>query len=115
LRHDRQWGTNCVLTCPGSSPFQGAQLIEQTGITASGDSLKILENLGGPGATVSSASNDRLKLEEVERSHILNTLNSSSWKISGEGGAAELLGINPSTLRSRMRKLGIRRSDKERN
>jgi PAS domain S-box-containing protein len=90
-------------------------VLERAVITASGDSLKILEDLGGPGATVSSASNDGLKLEEVERSHILNTLNSSSWKISGEGGAAELLGINPSTLRSRMMKLGIRRSGKEQN
>jgi formate hydrogenlyase transcriptional activator len=50
-------------------------------------------------------------LEEVERRHITRTLEEANWKISGEGGAAEVLGLNPSTLRARMRKLGIKRSD----
>ena len=37
------------------------------------------------------------------------TLERLRWKIEGDGGAAEILGINPSTLRTRMRKHGIRR------
>ena len=49
-------------------------------------------------------------LENVERNHILRALNETRWVIHGGRGAAEILGINPSTLRSRMEKLGIRRS-----
>jgi PAS domain S-box-containing protein len=46
-------------------------------------------------------------LDENERDHIVATLERTSWRIAGEGGAAELLAINPSTLRSRIQKLGI--------
>ena len=49
-------------------------------------------------------------LENVERNHVLRALNQIRWVIHGKKGAAEILGINPSTLRSRMDKLGIRRS-----
>jgi transcriptional regulator with GAF, ATPase, and Fis domain len=48
-------------------------------------------------------------LEEVEREHILRMLGLTSWRIEGAGGAARLLGLKPSTLRSRLHKLGIRR------
>ncbi|WP_224751017.1 sigma-54 interaction domain-containing protein [Mucilaginibacter pankratovii] len=46
-------------------------------------------------------------MTENERDHILMTLERCNWKIHGEGGAAELLGLHPSTLNSRMKKLGI--------
>lgn len=49
-------------------------------------------------------------LESVERNHIIRALNDTNWVIHGKRGAAEILGINPSTLRSRMAKLGIVRS-----
>jgi formate hydrogenlyase transcriptional activator len=48
-------------------------------------------------------------LEEMERQHILRVLATTHWVIHGQKGAAEILGINPSTLRSRMNKLGIKR------
>jgi transcriptional regulator with GAF, ATPase, and Fis domain len=48
-------------------------------------------------------------LEEVERNHIQRMLTTTMWRIEGRRGAAELLGLKPSTLRSRLRKLGIRR------
>ncbi|HSK29660.1 MAG TPA: sigma 54-interacting transcriptional regulator [Candidatus Limnocylindria bacterium] len=48
-------------------------------------------------------------LENAERRHILRALGETQWVIHGKKGAAELLGINPSTLRSRMEKLGIRK------
>jgi transcriptional regulator with GAF, ATPase, and Fis domain len=48
-------------------------------------------------------------LENNERRHILRALAETRWVIHGKKGAAELLGINPSTLRSRMEKLGIKR------
>lgn len=46
-------------------------------------------------------------LDEVMKNHILTVLNSTRDQISGKGGAAQILGINPSTLRSRMKSLGI--------
>ncbi|MBU4036373.1 MAG: Fis family transcriptional regulator, partial [Proteobacteria bacterium] len=48
-------------------------------------------------------------LEETERNQILKTLSENKWRIEGKGGAAEILGIHPSTLRARMHKLGIER------
>jgi transcriptional regulator with GAF, ATPase, and Fis domain len=48
-------------------------------------------------------------LEEIESRHIIDVLNSTGWRVSGKGGAAELLGLNPKTLESRMKKLGIQR------
>jgi PAS domain S-box-containing protein len=49
-------------------------------------------------------------LEELERRHIRQTLEAAQWKIEGRQGAAARLGLPPSTLRSRMRKLGIQRT-----
>jgi transcriptional regulator with GAF, ATPase, and Fis domain len=49
-------------------------------------------------------------LEEVERANILSALAESGWKVKGKGNAASRLGINPSTLRSRMKKLEIKRN-----
>jgi PAS domain S-box-containing protein len=46
-------------------------------------------------------------LEVVEKQHILKALEATGWRISGPKGAATILGINPSTLRFRMKKLGI--------
>jgi Transcriptional regulator containing GAF, AAA-type ATPase, and DNA binding domains len=46
-------------------------------------------------------------LEEVERQHIVAVLRETNWRIEGERGAAKLLNLQPSTLRSRMQKLGI--------
>jgi formate hydrogenlyase transcriptional activator len=48
-------------------------------------------------------------LEEVERQHIVAVLRETNWRIEGERGAAKLLNLQPSTLRSRMHKLGILR------
>jgi len=48
-----------------------------------------------------------MTLEEYEIMHIKEALRLTGWRIKGEGGAAMLLGLNPSTLYSRMQKLGI--------
>jgi len=63
--------------------------------------------LGAP-----TPGNPAKTLEEVEREHILATLQALWWRVEGPNGAAEALGLNPSTLRARMRKLGIRREKK---
>jgi transcriptional regulator with GAF, ATPase, and Fis domain len=48
-----------------------------------------------------------MTLEELERKYIVQVLEQTNWRITGPRGAALILGINPSTLRSRMEKLGI--------
>ncbi|HEY8942840.1 MAG TPA: sigma 54-interacting transcriptional regulator [Polyangiaceae bacterium] len=50
-----------------------------------------------------------LSMEELERAHILSVLERTGWVIEGPRGAAEILNLNPSTTRSRMKKLGIAR------
>jgi transcriptional regulator with GAF, ATPase, and Fis domain len=57
----------------------------------------------GPSPNVSAT------LEETERGHILEVLNRVGWRIYGRGGAAKILAIKPTTLCSRMKKLGIHR------
>jgi DNA-binding NtrC family response regulator len=56
-------------------------------------------------------SSDMKTLEETERNQILNTLLETRWCIEGKNGAAEILGLHPSTLRARMHKLGIVRPE----
>ena len=48
-------------------------------------------------------------LDEAERAHILSVLGQTAWRIRGQGGAAEILGLKPTTLESRMSRLRIRR------
>ncbi|MGN1038197.1 MAG: sigma-54 interaction domain-containing protein, partial [Mailhella sp.] len=50
-----------------------------------------------------------LRLEDVEKAHIIKVLKMTGGRVTGKGGAAELMDINSSTLRARMRKLGILR------
>jgi transcriptional regulator with GAF, ATPase, and Fis domain len=48
-------------------------------------------------------------LEELERDHIVRVLEHTNWRVSGDKGAAKILGLNPTTLEARMKKLGIER------
>jgi transcriptional regulator with GAF, ATPase, and Fis domain len=48
-------------------------------------------------------------LEEFEKNHIVDILSMTGWKVRGKNGAAELLRLKPSTLESKMQKLGIKR------
>ena len=54
-----------------------------------------------------------LTLEQAERNHIVSILKQTDWRIDGPQGAARLLNLHPSTLRSRIKKLDIRRSAAE--
>ncbi|HRZ21068.1 MAG TPA: helix-turn-helix domain-containing protein, partial [Bacteroidales bacterium] len=58
-----------------------------------------------------SQDNQLRTLEEAERHYILSILNKTGWKVRGERGAAQILGLNEATLRFRMKKLGIRRPE----
>ena len=81
-------------------------VIERAMITSTGTVLD-LSQLALP-SPVNSQPPARMTLEEIECRHIRETLKATRGKIKGRGGAAELLGLNPSTLYSRMRKLAIR-------
>jgi DNA-binding NtrC family response regulator len=52
---------------------------------------------------------DTPSLEDTERRHIVSVLEKTGWRVAGKSGAAEILGLNRSTLLSKMKKLGIRR------
>ncbi|SFC84858.1 PAS domain-containing protein [Algibacter pectinivorans] len=54
-----------------------------------------------------------LTLDEVQRNHIVKTLEKCDWKIHGDDGASKLLDIKPSTLRDRMKKLGVKKPSKK--
>ncbi len=88
-----------------------ANVVERALINSGGATLNLTDKLD---ASAVSLSNESSKmpgtLEEVEREHIKAVLNLCEWRIEGPNGAATILGINSSTLRSRMAKLGIRRS-----
>jgi len=58
---------------------------------------------------VQTPGRKRENLQDVERAHIMRVLEACGWKVRGEGGAAERLGLKRSTLQSRMKKLGIQR------
>ena len=49
------------------------------------------------------------QMEEKEREHITEVLELTGWRVRGERGAAEMLGIKPTTLEARMKKLNIKR------
>ncbi|HYS82131.1 MAG TPA: sigma 54-interacting transcriptional regulator [Anaeromyxobacteraceae bacterium] len=51
-------------------------------------------------------------LRELERDNMLAALARAGWRVGGEGGAAQLLGVRPSTFKSRMKALGIWRADR---
>jgi transcriptional regulator with GAF, ATPase, and Fis domain len=51
-----------------------------------------------------------LSLDTIERNHITTILEKTGWRVKGNNGAAEILGLHPATLFSRMKKLGIKRN-----
>jgi len=61
---------------------------------------------------VQSGANQSGTLEELEKQIIIKALNTTGWRVSGKGGAAEILAVNPKTLESMIKKLGIERSKK---
>jgi formate hydrogenlyase transcriptional activator len=82
-------------------------IVERAVVLANGPIIQIDESMIGSGEAAQESALDTL--ENVERNHILRALNETRWVVHGKKGAADILGINPSTLRSRMEKLGIKR------
>ena len=82
-------------------------VVEHAMIVSSGKTLEV--------RVPRMASSDipaNLSLEDAERRHILGVLEKSGWRITGQGGAAEILGLKRTTLQSKMKKLGIKRPAK---
>ena len=87
-------------------------LIERAMIMSDGTRLDAIElfSKASPSDKASPAAQADATLDEIERAHIRRVLERTRWAIEGERGAARLLGLNPSTLRGRLRKLGIRKA-----
>jgi formate hydrogenlyase transcriptional activator len=84
-------------------------VIERAVITSQGTALQVLDRFDTFRKTGEQSGQDVKALAELEQDHILQVLQTTGWRIEGQNGAAALLGLNPSTLRARMRKYGIRR------
>ena len=78
--------------------------VERAMIVATGRRLTIATP-----ATPAATTRRSPRLADVERDHIRGVLESTGWRIRGAGGAADRLGLKPTTLETRMAKLGLRR------
>jgi PAS domain S-box-containing protein len=82
-------------------------VLERAVINSSGPKLHLVDELKKPHKDLTAARNT---LNEVERDYIVRVLEQTHWKVSGQNGASQILGLDRSTLRARMRKLGIRQT-----
>jgi formate hydrogenlyase transcriptional activator len=82
-------------------------IIERSMLLCNGDTIEQLPEFNNPSKTAIPQAEEIKTMEDFERDYILYVLNHCNGKISGTGGAAELLGLNVSTLNSKIKKLGI--------
>jgi formate hydrogenlyase transcriptional activator len=82
-------------------------LIEHAMILSKGKTLNVYVPNRAPSETEAAGN-----LEDVERKHLVAVLEKTGWRIAGQGGAAEVLGLKRTTLQAKMKKLGIKRSSK---
>jgi len=85
-------------------------LIERAIITSNKGKLS-LGNWFSPSKKKKVQSDDFLSLEAIQRNHIIEVLQHTGWKVSGDHGAARILGLRPTTLYSKIDRLGIKRSN----
>jgi len=84
-------------------------LIERALILSPGSTLEYGNWIPSVKITAGNGKPKFQKLDDVEKEHIISVLNKTNWKVSGEKGAAKILGLNPTTLEARMKKMGIER------
>jgi len=94
-------------------------VIERAVIVSNGTQLQLAEKIDADPVSPKSDSLSEVTssleykgLIEVERDYILRTVQETGWRIDGPRGAAKILELNPSTLRNRMRKMGIKKPGK---
>jgi chemotaxis protein methyltransferase CheR len=83
-------------------------VIERSAISSQGSELCLADRLETPQET-ELRKTPKKTLQEIERDYIVQVLEETNWRIEGKKGAAVILDLNPSTLRARLRKLGIKR------
>ena len=83
-------------------------IIERAMVINQGATLQIGDWL--PQGATNTQSKDIPTLRQLQRDHILKVMNLTNWRVRGAGGAAEKLGLKPTTLEARMKKLGIQRA-----
>lgn len=86
-------------------------VIERAVILSEGPELEPIEWLSSSDGKAGPAKTRTL--EEAERQHIVDVLEQTSWRVSGPNGAAAVLGLKPTTLEAKMKKLGIERKQRE--
>jgi PAS domain S-box-containing protein len=86
-----------------------SNVIERAVINSHGSVLRVVEEFEEAPAETSISSTKTL--DEMEREYIVRILEDQGWRIEGRRGAARILGIHPSTLRGRMLKFGIHKSN----
>ena len=84
-------------------------IIERAMILSQGNTLEAGDWLPVAKIITTNGKPNLQKMDDVEKDHIIETLKKTNWKVSGEKGAAKMLGLNPTTLEARMKKLGIKR------
>lgn len=84
-------------------------VIERAVILSAGPELEIPVAELKPAGAIAAPLANNLTMEAAERDHILRVLRETDWVVGGSAGAAARLGLNRSTLQSRMRKLGLER------
>lgn len=83
-------------------------VIERAVILSRGTQLELGEWFSPPKNVLSGRG--VLTIDALQRDHIVAVLDLTGWRVSGTQGAARLLGLKPTTLEARMKKLGIRRA-----
>ena len=83
-------------------------VIERAVINSSGPKLRLVDELAG--LRHEEMQTRQKSLQAVEKAHIIGVFEETNWRIDGPKGAALILDMNPSTLRSRLRILGIKKS-----
>ncbi|MFL6333507.1 MAG: sigma 54-interacting transcriptional regulator [Pyrinomonadaceae bacterium] len=95
----------CTYAWPGNVR-ELANVIERAVINNNGGPVLQISNLAETLSVVKSSAPSKT-LEEMEREYIVAVLDGTSWRIEGQHGAARILGLHPSTLRTRMAKLRV--------
>jgi transcriptional regulator with GAF, ATPase, and Fis domain len=82
--------------------IERAMILSRNGAIEYGDWMPMAKS-------VEALKSKLLRLDDVEKEHIIEVLKQTNWKVSGDNGAAKILGLNATTLEARMKKLGIKR------
>jgi formate hydrogenlyase transcriptional activator len=88
---------------------RGVVLATSKVLTLERSLLPLPQPAESPRVALAAVKSDATRLDDLTRQHILRVLEQTNWVIEGAKGAAQVLDLHPNTLRSRLKKLGIRR------